>query len=128
MKSEFRSECIVKVTDQDGIFELVEPLIYYSELLGREIIVPPKELTDFASIPRLFQNIIQVNGRHRKPAVVHDHLCEHKALYGINQGMADKVFREAMRVVDVEFVESSVMYQLVRRYQKTKAWLKGETY
>lgn len=124
----FCSELIVKVRPEEGMFELVEPLIFYSVLLGREIIVPPKELTDFASIPRLFQNIIQVNGRHRPAAVVHDRLCEHKALYGINQGMADKIFREAMRCLDVEFVESSVMYQMVRRYQKVKAWIKGETY
>lgn len=124
----FCSELDVRVLDEPGMFALLSPLIYYSAILGREIIVPPKERTDFASIPRLVQNIIQVNGRHRKPAVVHDHLCEHKDLYGISQGMADKIFREAMRCVDVEFVESSIMYRMVRRYQKTKAWLKGETY
>jgi hypothetical protein len=124
----FCSKLIVEVIPEEGMFRLTEPLIFYSVLLGREIIVPPTFDTDFASIPRIVQNIIQVNGRHRPAAVVHDFLCKFKQLFGINQGMADKIFREAMKCLDVEFVESSIMYRMVRRYQKTKAWLKGETY
>lgn len=135
MKSEFRSECDVRVTDKENIFVLIAPLVYYSELLGQEITVPTGYPTDFASIPRLFQSVIQVNGRHRKAAVIHDYLCtlvdlelKEQTMPNMTQGKADKIFREAMRVLDVEFVESSIMYRMVRRYQKTKAWIKGEVY
>jgi hypothetical protein len=132
----FCSRLVVEVGAMEGIFILDEPLIYYSAFLGREIEVPKGLETDFASIPRLLQNIIQVNGKHRRAAVVHDYLCvqidngvtDWSLPANLTQGMADKVFREAMKCLDVEFVESSVMYRMVRRYQKTKAWLKGETY
>jgi hypothetical protein len=133
----FCSRLVVEVSGMEGLFILDEPLIYYSAFLGREIRVPKGFPTDFASIPRLLQNIIQVNGKHRPAAVVHDYLCalvDHDLSWTVpgmpelTQGMADKVFREAMKCLDVEFVESSVMYRMVRGYQKTKAWLKGETY
>ena len=128
MKSEFRTRLRVEVDDEDSYFILIAPLIYYSELLGGEIVVPEGYRTNFASIPRIFQNIIQVNGKHRRPACVHDFLCDHKKLFGMPQGFADKIFREAMCVVDVEYVESAVMYRMVRRYQITAAFLKGESY
>jgi hypothetical protein len=133
----FCSKLVVEVSSFEGLFVLDEPLIYYSAILGKEIRVPKGFPTDFASIPRLFQNIIQVNGKHRPAAVVHDYLCAVvdndldwavPELRGITQGLADKIFREAMRCLDVEFVESSVMYRMVRRYQKIKAWFKGEEY
>lgn len=131
----FCSRCVVEVSDKPGMFILDQPLIYYSAFLGREIHVPKGFETDFASIPRLLQNIIQVNGRHRPAAVVHDYLCwlvdvsvYHYPAPLMTQGEADKVFREAMKCLDVEFVQSSVMYRMVRRYQKIKAWIKGETY
>ncbi len=118
----------MRVVDGEGMFRLLSPLVYYSDLLGEEIVVPTGFETDFASIPRIFQNIIQVNGKHRKAAVVHDYLCVNKKKLRMPQGLADKIFREAMRCLDVEFVESSLMYRMVRRYQRTMAWLKGESY
>lgn len=126
--AEFRSPLHVEVGDEDSKFILLAPLIYYSDLAQCEIVVPAGYSTDFASIPRIFQNIIQVNGRHRKPAVLHDYLCDSKKLFGMPQGFADKIFREAMEVVDVDFVESKVMYRMVRRYQMTMAFLKGQSY
>ena len=112
------------------MFTLLAPLIYYSVFLDREVQVPTGFSTDFASIPRLLQNVIQVNGRHRSAAVIHDYLCSLVDIGspGLTQGMADKVFREAMWCLDVEFVQSSIMYRMVRRYQKTKSWLLGEKY
>ena len=126
--SEFRSKLKVEVGEADSYFILIEPLVYYSDLVGCEIVVPTGYSTNFASIPRLFQNIIQVNGKHRRPAAVHDYLCDFKKMLGMPQGLVDKIFREAMAVVDVDFVESAVMYRMVRRYQITKAFLKGESY
>jgi hypothetical protein len=126
--SEFRSRLHVEVDDEDNKFILLVPLVYYSDLLQGEIVVPTGYKTDFASIPRIFQNVIQVNGRHRRPAVIHDYLCDNKKVVGMPQGFADKIFREAMCVVDVDFVESAVMYRMVRRYQMFAAFLKGQSY
>jgi hypothetical protein len=126
--SEFRSRLRLEDDDEDSYFVLIAPLIYYSDLVGGEIVVPEGYRTDLASIPRIFQTIIQVNGRHRRPAVIHDYLCDNKKELGMPQGFADKIFREAMKVVDVDFVESAVMYRMVRRYQMTMAFLKGQSY
>jgi len=135
MKAEFRSRCVVEVDDEPHYFVLTEPLTFYSAIFDKEVTAPAGYRTNFASIPRLFQAIIQVNGRHRKAAVIHDYLCDlidrqvtDWTLENMTQGKADKIFREAMKVLDVDFVESSVMYRMVRRYQKTMAWIKGENY
>jgi hypothetical protein len=39
------------------------------------VTVPPGFQTDFASIPRVFQNVITKLGPHIEAAVVHDYLC-----------------------------------------------------
>jgi hypothetical protein len=44
----------------------------------KTITVPPGFATDFASIPRMFQGIVQKLGPHIEAAVVHDYLCVDK--------------------------------------------------
>lgn len=110
------------------MFELTAPLTYYSAILGRDIHVHEGFVTDFASIPALAQSFIPVNGRHREAACVHDYLCVYKAkmeiggFVGIDQLTVDRVFLEAMEVLEVRWTQRRVMYRAVRVYQTIKGW------
>ena len=116
-KSQFKTALIVEVMDAPGMFRLTQDFIYFSEILGRDIVVPADYLTDFSSIPWFLQSIIQVNGKHRRAAVVHDYLCTHGEKEGTKQRQADHVFQEAMTVLDVRLTQRKVMFGMVRIYQ-----------
>ena len=115
--SGFKTACIVQVSDESGAFVLVSDLIYHSDMLGRDIVIPAGFITDFASIPWILHSIVQVNGKHRRAAVVHDYLCFHRDSEGITQREADYVFQEAMAVLDVRLTQRTVMFGMVRVYQ-----------
>lgn len=120
--SQFLSACVVEVIDRPGYFRLTQDLIYYSARLKRQIIVPAGYETNFASIPWFMQSIIQVNGKHRKPAVVHDYLCDHGDDPEVNvpQREADFILLEGMKVTDTRKTQQYVMFPLVRLYQVSK--------
>jgi hypothetical protein len=105
-------------------FHVSKPLIFYSEILGREIIAPEGFETDFASIPWFLQSIIQVNGPHIHAAVIHDLLCEYRDVFGITQKQADEVLLEAMQCLGVRITQRSAMYLGVRLYQSAKGVFK----
>ena len=117
MKSQFKTGLIVNVLDTESMFSLAQELIYHSERLGRDIIVPAGYETDFASIPWILQSIVQVNGKHRRAAVVHDYLCTHGKIEGVTQREADLIFQEAMTVLDVRLTQRTAMFGMVRAYQ-----------
>ena len=93
MKSEFRSPLRTEETS-DNDAHLLTPLIYYSEILGREVHVPAGFETDFASVPRLPGAYLLFGGVARKAAVVHDYLYRRS---GVSRREADMVFYEAMK-------------------------------
>lgn len=117
MKSQFKTALIVNVLDAPGMFSLAQELIYHSERLGKDITVPMGYETDFASIPWILQSIVQVNGKHRRAAVVHDYLCTNGKELGIKQREADLIFQEAMEVLDVRLTQRTAMFGMVRIYQ-----------
>jgi hypothetical protein len=95
MMSHFKTKLILEVVD--GGWQVVQPFIYHSELLGRDIEVPTGYVTDLASVPRLFRFIVPVaNAKNRRAAVVHDYLCTHPEGLVKDQKQADRVFREAL--------------------------------
>jgi hypothetical protein len=98
-------------------FHVSKPFIFYSEILGRELVVPEGFETDFASIPWFLQSMVQVNGLHIQAAVIHDMLCEYKDSFGITQKQADQVFLEAMQCLGVRVSQRGAMYMGVRAYQ-----------
>jgi hypothetical protein len=115
--SEFRTKLVVEVSEDSGKFALVTPLIYHSDMLDSNVIVPAKFETDFASIPRIFHSFVEVNGKHRAAAVVHDYLCVYREQEMVSQRQADKVFLEAMEVLGVRWSQRRVLYMAVRVYQ-----------
>lgn len=89
---------------------LASPLVYKSDLLHKpesegmvqrpvgRIIVPQGFESDLASIPSIVPRfVVDPNGHSVLPALVHDYLCRTKYE---PRYMADKVFLEAMAVVE----------------------------
>lgn len=101
-------------------WQVVEPVIYYSESLGAEIVVPSGFFTDLASVPKIARILVPVaNAKNRPAAIVHDYLCykEVQEKYGIDQRMADRIFREALAVCNVNPIGQWGMWLPVRIYQ-----------
>jgi hypothetical protein len=73
--------------------------------------VPRDTATDFASIPRVAQSIVQVLGRHVESAVVHDWLCVSKLW---TSAIAADIFEEGMRAAGVNPVKRKIMASAVR--------------
>ena len=102
-----------------GRWKLTRDLIYHSQLIDQKIIVPKGFETDFASIPRFFQRVLPVNDDHRLAAVVHDYLYSTKGRLpdkNIDREMADKIFLEAMKVLNVSYWKRQSMYRAVRLF------------
>jgi hypothetical protein len=79
------------------------------------IIVPKDFLTDFASVPKLFQNIYTPWNRYGPAAIVHDWLYTSQTT---TRGDADNVLKEAMRVLCVEDRQIEDIYNAVRMFGK----------
>lgn len=120
---------------RNGLFELRTPMQYLWAAKRCVVEVPAGTLTDFASIPRGFRNVVSVNGAHRLPAVLHDYLYGQAgsvpvvALVNVDGSVAklanvqtihytrkeaDEEFRVAMRLEGVSRFTASVMYRAVR--------------
>ena len=94
-----------------GRWVLDDELIYYSAILGDEIVVDKGFDTDLASIPRIFTPIHPKNGLHRPAAIVHDWLVK---VDGFNRETADRIFYECMRLLEVTGWRRVTMYLGVR--------------
>ena len=95
--------------------------------MARQLVVPRGYFTDLASVPQIMQVIVPVaNAKNRKAAVVHDYLCTHGVELEIvaDQKQADKVFREALRVLGLGRVRSGALYYPVRTFQWITGWFK----
>lgn len=96
--------------------QLTKDLVYhYPDGFGYlEIIVPKGFQTDFASIPRIFWNIIAPIGKHTLPSVLHDYLYEYGSSMAISRKKADKIFYDAMIESHVARITANVMWFFVR--------------
>lgn len=88
--------------------------------------VPLGFLTDGASVPKLFWNIIPPWGRYGQAAIVHDWLCEN--LYfldendqrvAISRKECDRTLYEAMQVLGVPPATAKMIYGAVSAYRMT---------
>ena len=72
--SRFKGKLEVEIVKDDakGLFRLLKPLVFESDSKGLVIRVPKGYVTDFASVPLLFRNI--VGEQARKSGTVHDYL------------------------------------------------------
>lgn len=116
----------VNILDHSDGWELAKDVKYY---IGNSPITLPKGFkTDFASIPTMFQNIIKVNGKHRKAALLHDYLYSINGSVGWNKltrEQCDVLFLKEMERANVKWLKRKVMYRMVR-WCGGKAWDKCE--
>jgi Protein of unknown function (DUF1353) len=85
---------------------------------GLLIEVPARFETDFASVPRLFTNIIPSWGRYGPAAVIHDWLYWTRL---VDRPAADLILLEAMECLDVRPRTRWVIYHAVSWFGK-HAW------
>lgn len=104
--------------DQPGYWLVIAPLVWDD---GRRITaVPAMFETDLASIPRPLRNILNINGRSRRAAVLHDWLYAGRQC--ATRADADQLFLDAMKSDGVSWAKRWSMYAAVRaagwRYYK----------
>lgn len=75
--------------------------------------VPKGFITDFASVPQPFWNLIPPDGGYTQAAVLHDFLYFIKYF---ERKKCDQVFLEAMRVLNCGWWKSQIMYSAVRTF------------
>lgn len=87
-------------------------LVFYSKVLGREVIVPEGFISDGASVPQLFWNLFPPFGMYLESAIVHDYLCVrgHKKEAYCNSIQTHLVFLEAMRAQDIGRIQRGIMF------------------
>lgn len=92
---------------------LVEPLVYFSALLGMVITVPAGFVTDYASVPRAPLTYWLFGGVGDEAAVVHDFLYE-KGI--VPRELADEVYGEALEACGVPAWRRGPMVLAVRLF------------
>lgn len=99
----------------DYKFKTIGSFIYFVGNISSEeqIVVPEGFITDLASIPRVFWNILPPNGQYAKAAVLHDYLYQNAIK---NKAYADGIFLEAMEVLGVAKWKRVLMYRAVRLF------------
>lgn len=96
-------------------WELCEVVSYYLDEPGGDTVhVPPQFETDFASVPRPIWFWIAPWGRHGRAAIVHDFLYQRGSITRADGTLdrpsrreADRIFRDAMAVLDVHILSRS---------------------
>ena len=102
---------LVRTVDGENVI-LCEPLVYVSRT-GETIVVHPGTTSDGPSIPRLFANLICPFGPKWLPAVLHDYLYRFTQ---IAKEDCDLVFKEALEVNGVCFIEQEILYRAVHDF------------
>ena len=115
MKPEFLANLVIQ-EDAPYTWLLYHELPYVTFVRGKPEVVTAEAgfRTDLASIPRILRSLIPQNGRHRRPAVIHDKLYRLAGLNGWTRAEADKAFKEAMTVTGVPSYRKHIMYAGVR--------------
>lgn len=117
--SEFTKILIVSPLGDGENWILREEFRYYdSSVTGTEtnpawIAVPPRFMTDYASVPAVARWLISKWGKHGNAAVLHDYLYWEQPVTG-DRKTADVIFLEAMIVMGVSWWKRSLIYQSVR--------------
>ena len=102
-------------TDDDDVptWKLLDPLVYSSDILGRDVEVPAGFVTDFASVPRAPVAYFLAGGEGNRAAVVHDYFCQTKE---VPRRVADDVFYEALIASGVDAWRAGAMFIAVQSY------------
>lgn len=114
----FPDKLIVTPADKQGYWIIEKPFRYIpsKHLKINTITIPAGFKTNFASVPRIFRNIIQQWGKHGNAAIVHDYLYTANCKPFVSRKTADKIFLNAMKFSKVGFFKRQLMYRTVRLF------------
>lgn len=122
----------------DNYWRVSKPFRYYIGHEGSDkyVDVPLCFLTDGASVPIYLRWLIPARGEYSQACTLHDYLCEHYEITQVINGVAtkvkidrkeiDRIFYEAMRVLDVSAINRNLIqvgvdaYRFVTRPTKPK--------
>ncbi len=112
--SQFTSPADLRMLD-DYRWQVLAAFEYHVGAMdsGQVITVPAGTITDLASVPRVLWAIFPPHGRYAKAAIVHDYLYE-QAIG--SKAFADRVFLEAMEILQVPKWRRVLMYWAVRLF------------
>lgn len=101
-------------------WRLLEDLDYKVGNDDSELVTVPKGyITDFASVPKLFWNVLPPFGKYSPAAVIHDFLYGIQGKYenrNYSRKRCDEIFKEAMKVMKVGWLTRGTMYNAVRLF------------
>lgn len=84
---------------------------------GHTITVPEGFVTDLASVPRPFWNILPPFGHYDRAAIIHDYLYGSKGEIGsikLTRAQCDEIFRSEMIADGVSGLVANIMWAAVR--------------
>lgn len=110
------------------VWVVTVPFTYYIEYKYslKKVNIPLGFLSDGASVPKFWRWLLPPWGRYGQACVVHDYLCEHLQIlwsekpFNITRQEADKIFLEAMKVLNVPSYIRYPMYWAVSLWTKVK--------
>lgn len=97
--------------DEPGVFELLAPFAYQSDVAGITITAPAGFRTDFCSVPRVPIAYDMLGNRARQAGTIHDWLY---TCHAVPRQMADEVLREMLLLEGVGHFEAMEFYLGVR--------------
>ena len=111
--SNFKTPLVVSPLPDGKHWKLHTTFVYRS---GQDFVIPAGFVTDFASVPWPFWSFIRPWGRWGKAAVLHDWLYQNHQAVWISRKGADRMFLEAMVVLEVAPWRRRLMYWGVRAF------------
>ena len=106
--SEFLSELEVTPLPDGSNWRVNREFQYQSDLAGL-ITVPARFVTDFASIPKVLQNILPAWQTYGAASIIHDFMY----WKNVNKAAADQVLLEAMELLGVDDDVADKIYRAV---------------
>jgi hypothetical protein len=106
---------VSEYADGRTLYELMRSFTFTYQIGPRKdtIKVPKGFVTDYATIPRIFWNIFPPNGEYSRASVVHDYLYR---LESCPRYLADAIFYEGMRILNVPLWKRLTIYYAVRLF------------
>lgn len=108
------------------LWELYEPLVFYSDMYSGSLIAPKGMVTNFASIPRFLWVQYPPVDIYDPCATIHDGAYQNSLLTATGlkihaiKAVADNLFYEALIAVGVHKSQAIAMYNAVRLFGKPK--------
>jgi len=99
--------------DESGLFQLLQPFGFQSDVAKVMITAPIGFTTDFCSVPRVPFAYDMLGNRARKSGAIHDRLY---VTHELPREMADKVLREMLLLDGVGPFEAMEFYLAVRQF------------